>query len=155
MSTERFNRLSSCTCWYQAAHVRVLIRALQRFSSLGFSVGKLQDELARCPKPWPEKVQRRVKRGFQKLVSIKILKHGKPSAELRVRQKLERWHLDGPAAHVARRVLRRIVRLRTLVAPRVPAAVFSLLRKSLVYRATFSAAPHVLQHVCSRMRWRS
>jgi hypothetical protein len=42
----------------------------------------------------------------------------RPNTEYRLREKLKRWRLLGPAGTVARKVLRRLLALRGLVAPR-------------------------------------
>ena len=68
-----------------------------------------------------------MKRGYQRLVCTRLTKLDCPDAEHRTRGKLERWRLQGPPAHVAQRILRRLARLHNLVTPRVNAAYFSAL----------------------------
>ena len=50
-----------------------------------------------------------------------------PNFEFRIREKIQRWHLPGPAATVARRITKRLGELQGLVAPRVQSACLSTL----------------------------
>ncbi len=125
-STEHFDRLSRWSDWYKQSPLLVLTAAVNEFVRMGFSVASVQDSIAgRATEPWSEEVALKVKRRFQSAVTQKIHHHHRPNAEERVRAKLARWQLPGPSAHVARRALRRLQQLRSLVSPRVCAAVFS------------------------------
>ncbi len=127
-STEYFDRLAVWADWYRRAAVLVLTKAVNDFERMGFKVAIARRELAGgAPEPWDEAIAASVKRRFQGHISQKIHRLRRPDAEIRVRAKLVRWQLPGVAAHVARRVLRRMRQLHRLVAPRVCAAVFSLI----------------------------
>ena len=62
--------------------------------------------------------------GFQREAASAIVAFRKPEAEARVRHKLQRWNLQGYPGPNARRVLRRLRELQSLVPPRVSAACF-------------------------------
>ncbi len=126
--TDYIDRLSVWQDWYSRSHIKLLVSSLDAFERLGVDSEQLKEQLSRgAPKPWDPRVVKTIKRTFQRTVATRILDKEMPDAEIRVREKLTRWKLEGPPAHTARRVLRRLRELHALVAPRVAAACLSTL----------------------------
>jgi hypothetical protein len=125
-NTEYIDRLDLWYDWYRASHVLVLDRALQSLIHAGLSPRSIIEEIAgNAEVPWTQAVRDRTRNHFQRTVASHLTALQRPNTEYRLREKLERWRLLGPAGIVARKVLRRLLALRGLVAPRVAAACFS------------------------------
>ncbi len=124
--TEKFDRLARWSCWYNASPVFILTAAVNEFVRMGFAIDCVQQEVAgKAKRPWSAEVALKVKQGVQRMVARKIHQRHRPDAVARVRAKLARWNLPDPELHCARCVARRLTQLRSLVAPRVCAAVLS------------------------------
>ena len=141
--------------WYKRSHILLLASVPARLATLGISGDAVADKLAgSAKKPWAPNVIAKVRKTYQKHVAIEILRSQRPCPELRMRHKLERWHLPGPPAHVARRVLDRLGRLQSLAPPRVCAAYLGTLwnkwttarryqqRESIANRCRLGCAPN-------------
>ena len=77
------------------------------------------------PRPWTDATAARVRRRFQGAVRDALHTQVFQRPHHRVREKFDRWQLDGLPRVVADRFLDRLVRLKRLFPPRVIAAVFS------------------------------
>ena len=93
--------------WYSRSHILVLEAAMLNFEGLGSNTERIEDHIAGTPRTWTLAVMKRVKQNFQRQVKTVILNSMRPDPEFRTRDKLKRWHIAGPEAHVAQRVLRR------------------------------------------------
>ena len=114
--------------WYKMSHVCVLRSAMERLSGAGISLSSIFNELAHDePPPWNQRRLAIVKKGFQRQVRMRLLARHCPDAEERLRHKLKRWRFDGIPRLLVCRSIQRLRRLRSLVPPRVGAAVFSTL----------------------------
>ena len=112
--------------WYKRSHVNVLRDAVERMQRLGFTTLEVMTHIAKgAERPWSERQLAMVKKGFQCEVRVRLLARNRPDAEMRVRHKLKRWHIEGNPRVNAERALRQLSELRRLVPPRVLAAVFS------------------------------
>ena len=105
--------------WYDRSHVLVLANALSELKENGIQLETIFKNLS-CSKGGKS-----IKKDLQRAVAKELTHRGRPDAEERIREKLVRWRLLGPPAHVARRVHGRLTSLATLVTPRVAAACFS------------------------------
>ena len=72
-----------------------------------------------------EEADKRARADIQKTAAERINRIGRPLAEDRMRERLERWHLPGLPLRIARASLRRLRRLRALGPPRLVAALLS------------------------------
>jgi hypothetical protein len=109
--------------WYDQSHLFVLEAAVRRFDALGTPSKRL---LKPCKVERSSTKQRhKLGAGFQKAVRKHIIKRTMPDSEERMRSKLKRWHLPGLPRVVASRALAGLKALRSLVPPRVSAAVLS------------------------------
>ena len=112
--------------WYTRSHVVVLRNAVQKMQTLGFTTEDVMTSIASgAERPWSTMLCARVKKGFQREVRTRLLARHRPDAEMRMRHKMERWHFEGNPRLLADRSLRQLTELRSLVPPRVIAAVFS------------------------------
>ena len=75
--------------------------------------------------PFTEQQDKIVRKNTQKWLVRRILSRDGYCAEQRLRGRLERWRLAGPAGRIARRVLRQLGVLKRLVPPRLRAATLS------------------------------
>jgi hypothetical protein len=114
--------------WYQRCHVLVLRNALQQLLVRGIQLERILGELRRTSSSTlGVESARPLSANLQKSIAKHLIAAGKPDAEDRVRYKITRWKLQGPPAHVSRRVLGKLCRLAHLVTPRVAAACWSTL----------------------------
>jgi hypothetical protein len=112
--------------WYANSHILTLENAVSKFEALGTPVNALINDLAGGERqPWSENRTNSIKRHFQQAALRVILMARQPHAEDRIRHKQSRWKLQGLPGANARRVLRRLDLLKSLVTPRVSAAVLS------------------------------
>jgi hypothetical protein len=114
--------------WYQRSHVFVLRNATEQLSEQGIKLERIMWELRRTnPSVIGAEPARPLSANLQKTIAKHLIAAGKPDAEDRVRDKITRWKLQGPPAHVSRRILGKLSRLGHLVTPRVAAACLSTL----------------------------
>ena len=126
--TDQIGRVARWLDWHGRSHLKVLTAAVRSFQGLGHSIEQVLAELSRGQqRPWPGRVQQAVKRNFQRCVCQKLLSSERPSPEMRIRNKLERWRFTGIPRHLTRRILALWEELRSLVPPRVSVACFSTL----------------------------
>jgi len=102
--------------WYSQCCVIVLADAMAGLDQIGIPLRGIVADLVKLHS---------LKRDLQNTVAKRITEHTAPDPEERVRYKIQRWKLQGPAAHISRRVHRRLCALQNLVAPTVSAACFS------------------------------
>ncbi len=127
-TTDWIDRLAVWQDWYSRSHLRALSSARRSFETRCEAVHDVLRSLARGQKePWPARTLLSMKRSFQRAVYQRILVAQRPSSEMRMRHKLERWGFADIPRRLVRRVLSRLEQLRNLVAPRVTAAYFSAL----------------------------
>ena len=117
-NSDYMDRRYAWKAWYANSHTRMLAAALQTFEA---DVTPTSALLA-VTSPLQEG-----KSSIQRVATKAIIASQKPSAEERVRDKLARWNLHGFPGPNARRILRRLRELQSLVAPRVSAACFSMI----------------------------
>jgi hypothetical protein len=114
--------------WYARSHVMVLAQSVQRLGQIGVTIQQITSDItgsSRLPSSPPAIEAFRA--SLQMHVARRIADHRRPDGEERIRAKLGRWRLHGPAAHTARRVYARLRSLGGLVTPRVAAACFSVI----------------------------
>ena len=117
-TAEYMGRRNIWSSWYANSHILILERALSQFEALGTSVKALVKELSGdARQPWNEKFTNSVKKRFQQAALGVILKARQSHAEERIRHKVERWRLQGLPGANARRILKRLALLKTLVTP--------------------------------------
>jgi hypothetical protein len=125
-TSEYLGRRTVWRDWYAKSHILILAKAVNELAGIGLQISEITKGITgetRLPSE-PDAVKV-FKARFQKSVAKRISDFRRPDGEDRVRTKLVRWHLQGPAAHVARKVYGRLSGLSGLVAPRVAAACFS------------------------------
>jgi hypothetical protein len=114
--------------WLQANPLFVLQRTRQETVNQGLHPRVIMEQIAgSAERPWSQAVLKRIRRRFQSTLADKLRQKTAYDPQRRMENKLRRFHLPGPPAIIATRVLRRMVRLRTLIPPRVSAAVLSTL----------------------------
>ena len=127
-ATPYLDRRALWAGWYQRSHVKTLACNVLALTGQNITRASVEDEIAGgVPRPWTKPVADRVRRSFQRTAYHRILRTTAPDPEERMRRKLARWQLEGPAGVITRRVLANLRRLKALVAPRVSAACLSTL----------------------------
>ena len=138
-------RRDANTHWLDAAHCSVLREARRRLAARGVTVGLLEHRLSgACLRPWPQQVELRVRKRFQRAAVAAIPPPHDALLEGRLRHKLERWHLPGLPPRVARTVHRRLRSLRGAVQPRVHAACIRVLFNGVLTARRYQDDPHAL-----------
>lgn len=113
-ATHFYNRLQLWHSWYQRSHVQTLAEAVARFERTGSTINQVMEEIAGgAQTPWNANIKKMIRDRVQRTV----LQHLLPNAEYRLRDKIPRWGLIGPEGFVARKILRRLHQLQSLVAP--------------------------------------
>ena len=117
--------------WLDAAYSSTLRAERRSHAAQGVTAGRLEHQLSQaCPRPWPQATELRVRKQFQRAAAAAVTPPHDTVLEVRLRHKLERWHLPGLPPRVARTVLRRLRSLRCRVQPRVHAACVRVLYKA-------------------------
>ena len=112
--------------WYESSFLLQLQRTLRHFADLGTTPRSLLKDITnRAPRPWTEQVAKKAKKTTQKQAYQTLLEPLREGFLDRLQHKISRWNLPGHPPWVASRILQRVRALRTLVPPRVQAAVFS------------------------------
>ena len=113
--------------WLDEAPILILEEALNTFTATcRITPTQISSEI-RVPRgtETQEDADKRTKANIQKTATERINRMGRPLAEDRMRERLERWHLPGLPLRTARASLRRFRRLRDLGPPRLNAAMLS------------------------------
>jgi hypothetical protein len=127
-ASEFFDRTQLWGDWYRHSHILTLHNAVARVEAFGITARKVISDLTeRSSQPRSQRGRTNVKKCFQREIRQRLLMRIRPDAEERIRNKLVRWSLPGVPRINADRTLRRLRGLRSLVPPRVFAAVFSTL----------------------------
>ena len=125
-ATMHIRRLVDWASWFSAAHCNNLLHAVRVASNVGASPQQVMKDLAGgAARPWPDAVARKVRKGFQREISVRLRRSLHYDAENGLRHRLSRWALERTPRVLAARAVRGFSALRSLVPPRVVAAVFS------------------------------
>jgi exonuclease III len=110
--------------WYMHSYYHNLAAARQYGLLLGISINAIEDDLgANTPRPHTKAQSKRLQQGVQRAARASLGRVLRVDPEARLRKKLERWRLPLFPRIRAMRAARVMGRLRSLVPPRVLAAV--------------------------------
>lgn len=138
----RFDLLAIWRTWYASSYVHVLHESAHRALSLGIDAQRMWIRLLRGHEhPITFDVYRKAKSTVQREFTKQI--RCVPSMNLNhehlLRHKLTRWQLDAPLGLITHRLLCRLGRLKSLVAPRVQSAVFKTIWNGWCTSARFQS----------------
>ena len=125
---------------------------LKLIADLGITVDGILGSIAgNEPCPWSDKVQLTQKKQFQRTILERLKQINKPSFCNRIRKKLSRWDetpggLIGPPGRYSPIIHRRLTLLKTLVPPRVAAAVLRTLWNGWCSHRRFRKRAHNSNH---------
>ena len=131
---EHFHRFVHWREWYDAAYASNIVYMLRQASDIGIFPGQLYRKLRHT--------HSEAGSVLQKTLYEALLKRNGSSfydPEARVRHKMKRWKIQIRPGILARRVLRRLSDLHSLVPPRVAASVFRTLWNGWCTSARFQA----------------
>ncbi|MBM3946426.1 MAG: hypothetical protein FJ315_03360, partial [SAR202 cluster bacterium] len=109
--------------WFRQPMLALLEAARTEMKELGHSCESLEASLARGPRPHTQATARLVHRGLQRAAVSAVAATARSADQLRLRRRLERWDLPLVPRIRVTRALRVCARLRSLIPPRVQAAV--------------------------------
>ena len=110
--------------WYMHSYYHNLAASRQYGLQLGISINSIEDDLgANTPRPHTKAQSKRLQQGVQRAARASLGRVLRVDPEARLRKKLERWRLPLFPRIRAMRAARVMGRLRSLVPPRVLAAV--------------------------------
>ena len=129
------NRVDDWSEWYSSSYVTILQRnATSLEEEFGITEGGIGRDIVGHPPPWSEEERAKVRRNYQKKVYQSILIASQPCPVDRIRDNITRWSEDcgytrgwGISTHIgiaAPKIHRHLVRLRSLVPPRVCSSAF-------------------------------
>ena len=123
-TSDHLNRLVQWAAWFDSAFCRQLRRARARCLAQGIRHEDVLHSLAgAAPRPWTTEVWLRIRRGYQRAITLLLTTDAGAEVHARLRQRLSRYELTlFPRARTLRG-LAVLPRLAKLVPPRVHAAV--------------------------------
>ena len=125
-TTDFWYRKACWRHWYENAIARTLTSSIAEFLQLtGISVQSVLRDLRAQQAAEEPSVRGTIKSRFQKEVYLRLMHAKRPIGEDRFRKRLARWDLPGVPLHVARRSLRQLNEVSTMVPPRISAAILS------------------------------
>ena len=127
-STDSVRRRFFWRDWYARSCILLLHRNKERLEELKISFAKIECcivPVADGSLEDAEKQRRKIKKSFQRTAYAMLKEQYQPNFVYRVREKIDRWNLEGVEAAVAATVHGNLNRLRPLVAPRVQSACLS------------------------------
>ena len=114
--------------WYHSSFVLQLDRTLDCLRLKGLTPATILWNLTQgAPRPWDRQTMGRAKRTTQRHVYAALLADRQGYGWTRAYHKFKRWFPPAPAPAIVDRVLQNLRQLRTLVTPRVQAAMISTL----------------------------
>ena len=142
-TSQQVARCGSWFRWFQRAFVLQLDDSLHACEAKGITQASVELALAKSvPRPYPKLVAIKIRKGFQRTTraALQPLQHSGMAQDMR--RKVERWRTPQfPRVH-AQRAVRALQALRTLVPPRVIAALIRSLWNGWVTSRRMQKATH-------------
>ena len=127
--------------WLEQNPLFTLQEAREESIRLGLRPRSVMEQIAgSTPRPWPHATHNRIRRLFQSTLATKLREQSSYNPQERMRCKLRRWQLPGQPRVYTDRVLQRLTLIRSLVPPRVSAAVLGTLWNRWTTRRRFQQA---------------